>query len=59
VCKVRAQPLALASSSHRPGAQEQNALQLREAITNGSWNPALAGGTLTLSDLQVRTNDVA
>jgi hypothetical protein len=30
--------------NHRPGVQEQNALQLREAITNGSWNPHWQGG---------------
>jgi translocation and assembly module TamB len=42
-----------------PAPKNKNALQLREAIANGSWNPALAGGTLTLSDLQVRTNDAA
>ena len=35
------------------------ALRLREATANGSWNPALAGGTLTLSALQVRTDDAA
>ncbi len=35
------------------------ALYLREGNANGSWSPALAGGTLTLSALQVRTNDAA
>jgi translocation and assembly module TamB len=30
-----------------------------DASANGSWNPVLAGGTLTLSTLQVRTNDAA
>jgi hypothetical protein len=30
--------------------KNKTTLQLREAIANGSWNPALAGGTLTLSD---------
>ena len=32
---------------------------LREANANGSWNPVLAGGTLTLSALRVRTDDAA
>ena len=35
------------------------ALQLVDASASGSWNPVLAGGTLTLSTLQVRTNDAA
>ncbi|MBC7547473.1 MAG: translocation/assembly module TamB domain-containing protein [Polaromonas sp.] len=34
-------------------------LHLRDASANGSWNPTLAGGTLTLSALQVRTNEAA
>ena len=42
-----------------PAPKNKNALQLQSAIANGSWNPALAGGTLTLSELQVRTHDAA
>ena len=45
-------------STGKPG-KNNRALHLNEANANGSWNPALAGGTLTLSALQVRTNDAA
>lgn len=45
-------------STGNPG-KTNRALHLRDANANGSWNPALAGGTLTLSALQVRTNDAA
>ncbi|MFM9901928.1 MAG: translocation/assembly module TamB domain-containing protein [Polaromonas sp.] len=40
-------------------SKTNRALYLREGTANGSWNPALAGGTLTLSALQLRTNDAA
>ena len=33
------------------------ALRLRDAKASGSWQPQATGGTLTLSALQVRTND--
>jgi hypothetical protein len=40
-------------------APKNKTAQLREALPTAAGTPALAGGTLTLSDLQVRTNDVA
>lgn len=44
-------------SSHRLQANAE--LRLRHANATGSWAPHVAGGSLTLSKLQVRTNNAA
>lgn len=52
---------ASASATPASSASKQNQwltqLGLRDASATGSWNPQLAGGTLALSALQIRTRD--
>ena len=47
------------ASATKAPPQTSSALRLRDANVTGSWDPTTAGGTLTLTTLQVRTNDAS
>ena len=54
-----AKPVAVTGAATRRSANGSaiTQLRLRDAKATGNWNAALAGGTLVLSALQVRTDD--
>ncbi len=48
-----------ATARAKPAPLGSSALRLKNASATGSWHAFAAGGTLTLSDVQVRTSDAS